>query len=358
MPMGLDIDARMANRGNTGGNVWPRTGMPTTATSPFTDLPMTVPMPMPMPSMPAPTARPPMPGVRDNMMRPRLPQRPPLTGPRNDLYGGYTSAQLLANPALVSRLGRPAAARWQARTPSAPPGSTGPMPQGPLDTEVITPSPTPSSPPSGPPFMPGADGRPIGAPPLPSPPTGPPGGMPASGVNEFLDPMMMFLSAVPAMRMNTTRSISDAMAQAGGTGNRWGTSAQRTAGQIGAEAGMQENAMLQSLLADYANRSEDRALQATGQATGLGALLDQMAQSRVNVPFGVGQYEQGRQDDIQRLLFNDFQANRLGWLGPMLQAAMSQGAGSPGSPGQIINVPNNDSERGAVDWLTLLAGFL
>lgn len=348
--MGPDIEARMAN--NSGAAPWRRTGMPTTATVPpssdytyrFNDMPpLQVPIGGTMPM------RPPMPGVRS---------RPPLAGPHNDLYGGYTSAQLLATPALASRLGRNAAARWQARGaaggPPTPPG--GPAPSSPVPGPPLPGGPAPS----GPFFMPGDDGRPIGAPPLPppSPSTGPPGGYPASGVNEFLDPMMMFLSAVPAMRQNTTRAISDAMAQAGGTGNRWGTSAQRTAGQIGAESAMQENAMLQGLLADYANRSEDRALQATGQATGLGALLDQMAQSRIALPFGVGQYEQGRQDDLQRLLFSDWQSNRLGWLGPMLQAAMSQGAGSPGSPGQIINVPNNDAEHGTVDWLTLLAGFL
>lgn len=184
-----------------------------------------------------------------------------------------------------------------------------------------------------------------------------PGGFgPAQG-NEFLDPMMMFFSALPAMRMNTTRRIGDAMADAGFTGNRWGTSAQRTAGQIGAEAGMQENAMLQGLLADYANQQENRALQATGQGMNLGGLLDQMAQGRIQVPFGVGGWEQARQDDLARLLFEDFERNKHGWLPMMLNFAGSQGAGSPGSPGQIIQVPGEPSKPGAIDWARVLADF-
>lgn len=166
--------------------------------------------------------------------------------------------------------------------------------------------------------------------------------------------MMMFLSAVPGMRMNTQRAIGDAMATAGGTGNRWGTSAQRTAGEIGAESAMQENAMLQGMLANYANQQENRALQATGQGMGLGGMLDQMAQSRVQLPFQVGQYEQQRQDNLANTQFQDWSANRLGWLGPMLQAAMSQGAGSPAQPGQIYQTSTAGSP-GASDYLTLLA---
>ena len=276
---------------------------------------------------------------------------------RNDLYGGYTSAQLLADPSLVSRLGGHAAVRWAARPgttpgggPIVPPGAAGPMPQGPTAGPPVgsiwPPAGPPLPPPSGPPFMPGAPGMPPVV-----------GGGFGGQDNDFLDPIMQFLSAVPVMRHNTSRAIADAMAQAGGTGNRWGTSAQRTAGQIGAESAMSENALLTNLLADFANRSEDRALQATGQATNFGALMDQLARNRIEVPFGVGQYEQGRQDDIARLLFGDWSANRLGWLGPMLQFAGSQGAGSPGSPGQIIQVPGEAAKPGAIDWARVLAEF-
>jgi hypothetical protein len=175
--------------------------------------------------------------------------------------------------------------------------------------------------------------------------------------NEFTDPMMMFLSAVPAMRLNTQKQISDAVSQAGMSGNRWGTSAQRAVGQIGAEAGMQENALLSSLLSDYANNQENRALQATGQGMQLGGLLDQLAKDRVQMPFGVGAYEQGRQDDFAKRAYEDFEQNKLGWLDRFLPAAASQGAGSPAQPGQIISVPGEAAKPGGADWLTLLAGL-
>jgi hypothetical protein len=190
-----------------------------------------------------------------------------------------------------------------------------------------------------------------------------PGGPPAGwddghggAQNEFTDPMQMFMSAIPAMRLNTEKQIADAMAQAGGTGNRWGTSAQRTAGQIGAESGMQENALLQSMLSNFANQQENRALQATGQGTALGALQDQMARDRIGTESGVGMWEQGRADNFSNTAFQDWSQNRLGWLGPFLQAAMSQGAGSPAQPGQIYST-TTPSQPGGADWLTLLAGL-
>jgi hypothetical protein len=279
-----------------------------------------------------PTARPPV-------------VRAPL--PRGgDLYGGYTVAQLTANPALVARLAPHAAQRWAARAPAA----------------VATPAvPTPAAP-----GTPITEGPPVGtfAPgPVPAAPGPGQGGPPAGwnygqggAANEFTDPMQMFMSAIPGMRLNTQKQIADAMATAGGTGNRWGTSAQRTAGQIGAESAMQENAMLQSLLSNYANNQENRALQATGQGTALGALQDQMAQNRIGTEAGLGQYEQNRQDQFANTRFQDWSANRLGWLGPMLQFAGQQGAGSPPSAGQIYTT-QTAGEPGGADGLTLLANL-
>ena len=153
------------------------------------------------------------------------------------------------------------------------------------------------------------------------------------------------------------KQIGDAMASAGFTGTRWSTTAGRAAGEIGAEYAMQENALLQKLLYDYSNDQENRALQATGLGMGEARLEDELAANRVTLPFGVGAWEQGRQDDFSRTLFDEWDRNRLGWLGPMLNAAMSQGAGSPGSPGSVIQVPGQPAKPGVADWLTLLGGL-
>lgn len=272
-------------------------------------------------------------------------RRPPVrraTG--GPLYGGYSEQQLTADPSLVARLGRAGAARWAGAHPATPalPPTTAPAPgpTGGVTTQPVTEQPPTSN---------GAPGPPVGGPFVPFP-------QPSGGPSDLTDPMMMFMSAIPAMRLNSTKNIGDAMAQAGFTGNRWGSSAMRTAGQIGAEEGLQENALLQSLLNQYANNQENRALQATQQGAQVGGLLDQLAGNRITLPASIGQYEQGRQDDIARMLFGDWQQNRLGWLGPFLQAAAGQGAGSPGSPGQIYTT-TTPGKPGASDWLTLLGSL-
>lgn len=266
---------------------------------------------------------------------------------RADLYGGYTAAQLTANPSLVNKLGPAGAAKWRARGAGAP--------------DVTSPSPVaPSAPPTPGAPVGGSGGGAVGGPsPVGQPYVPTPGApnTPGPFYNEFTDPFAMFFSAIPTMRMNTTRQIGDAVAQAGFTGNRWGTSTQNTVGQIGAEAAARENAMLQGMLADFANNQENRALGASGYAVGVGNALEEAARNRVTVPFGVGAYEQGRQDDIQRLLFQDWAQNRLGWLGPALDFAGRQGAGSPGSPGQVIQVPGEPAKPGAIDWARVLAEF-
>lgn len=301
--------------------------------------------------VPPVSTRPPvggMGGSSNNTLAPRRPNRPALPTGAGQLYGGYTEQQLLANPALVSHLGSPAAAKWAA----AHPGGTG-------GTGAPTPAPAPAAPTPAPnPFTPGPG---TGAPPTSAPvgppmPTAPYPGAASGGPNDLSDPMNLFLSTIPAMRLNSQQQIGDAMANAGFTGNRWGSSAMRTAGQIGAEEGMSENALLQKTLSDYANQQANRALQADQQGAQLGGLYDQLAQSRLQLPFQIGQYEQGRQDDLSKLLFQQWDQNKLGWLGPFLQAASSQGAGSPGTPGQIYTTTTPGSP-GAADWATLLANL-
>src|SRR3990167_3652989 len=223
---------------------------------------------------------------------------------------------------------------------------------------------------SAPPAAPGSPGPPVGgpSPPVVSPQSGAPtplnpafppgagqaGGMPMPG--SFNDPFAMFMSAVPGMRVNTQRQIGEGMANAGFTGNRWGSSAMNAAGQIGAEGAMMENALLQKTLYDYANQAENRALQATGMGMGFGQQMDEMARERVTLPFQIGQYEQGRQDDLGQQAYADWDKNKLGWLPLMLGAISGQGPGSPGSAGQIYTTTEPGKEGGA-DWVKLLASF-
>lgn len=196
----------------------------------------------------------------------------------------------------------------------------------------------------------GSPGGGQGYPGMPQP--GGPGSPIMPGGQDFRDPMMSFLSAVPLMNLNMRKQIDDAMGQSGMTGNRWSTSAQNTAGQIGAENALAQNAMFTNALTGYANDQENRALQASGMGMQLGQMFDQQAQDRVKLPFQIGAYEQGRQDDFSKMAYDDFDRNRLGWLPTMLSAASGQ---SGGSSGTLVPVPGQPAKPGAADYMTLLA---
>ena len=170
----------------------------------------------------------------------------------------------------------------------------------------------------------------------------------------FNDPFQGVLSMIPTMNANLQNQIGGAMASAGLTGNRYGTFAAERAGELGAENAMAQNAMLNQAYLDYANQRENRALQATGQATGLGGLLDQIQQSQITTPFQVGAWEQGRQDGFGQLGLQQFNQDKLGWLPYLLQAATSQGAGSPG---QIYQTQGSAPKPGALDYLGILGSL-
>lgn len=176
-------------------------------------------------------------------------------------------------------------------------------------------------------------------------------GMPQPQGYSFDDAYNVFLSAAPVMQANAQRQIADSMATAGFTGNRWSSSAEQKAGEIGAETAMQQNALLNQLLYGMTEQDKNRALQATQQGIGLGGMLDQQAQDRVRLPFEVGQYEQGRQDRYAGMAYDDFERNKLGWLPMLLQGAMSQGSGSPG---QIYQTQGEPAKPGALDWFNAL----
>lgn len=234
--------------------------------------------------------------------------------------------------------------------PAPPPGTPGTPTPG-------TPSPSAAATPFQP-FQPQAPGGGGGAQrsPWDMPPMMPQQGGSAPQAGNFDDPFNQFLSAVPLMNLNMNKQISDAMAQAGFGGTRYGTAAMGKAGEIGAENSLAQNQMLTSMLSDFANKSKDRQLQATGMSAGIGGLLDQMQQNRVGTLAGLGQTEQGRQDQFANTRFQDWSTNRLGWLPLLVQAFSGQHAGSPGQmfTTQTPGTPSTISQYGPL--LTALLG--
>jgi hypothetical protein len=223
--------------------------------------------------------------------------------------------------------------------PGGGPASPG-SPQGPIGTA-----------PGGGPPIPGVGVRPTG------PGVGGPGmpGQQGGGVPpDFTDPLLAFMAAVPGMNANAYKQIGGAMADAGFTGNRFSTYAAGKAGEIGAKNSLDQNAMLLSALNQMTNQREDRALQATGMSLTAAQLQEQMAQNRLMLPFQIGQYEQGRQDDYGRMAYEDFERNKLGWFPYLLQAAQGVGTGSPGQ----VYTTQTPGKPGAVDWLTALGPLL
>jgi hypothetical protein len=224
--------------------------------------------------------------------------------------------------------------------PVVNPANAAPGPGAPRPTGPGAPPPV-AGPPAPPPFVPNAGGPGGQAPPpqgyaggyAPPPPQNP--GQPPQGsynAESFNDPMNSFLAAVPMMNLNMKQQIGDAMATAGFDGNRYGTSAMNTAAQIGAQNSLAQNQLLQQTLSDFANKQQDRALTADQLGLQSASLQDQIRQNQLTTPFMMAQYEQGRQDNFSNQAYQDFEHNKLGYLPMLLQAANSQGAGSPGTP--------------------------
>lgn len=177
---------------------------------------------------------------------------------------------------------------------------------------------------------------------------------------DFNDVYNMFLSTVPVMEAEAKRQINSAMANAGFTGNRYSSSAMNTAGQIGADTALKQNQMLNELLYGQANKDLDRQMMAIQQEMQLGQLTEQGAKDRLAQLFGFGSWEQGRMDDMAMKYYQDFEQNKYGFLPMLLQAAMSQGAGSPGSPGSIAQIMTSPGREPDVppELLTGILGLL
>lgn len=270
----------------------------------------------------------------------------------------------------------PSGGRWR---PNRTPTQVAPKPSpSPLPAPMPRPTPAPSGPVlagkppvaggkprpgiGGKPTRPGFGGKPSPTPsgPAPNPWGMPPPALPGSGLpgqspmpGDFNDPFASLLAAAPLMELNAQKQIAGAMADAGFTGNRWGSFAAGKAGEIGAETAMAQNKMLLDTLYNTSQSAEDRALQATGMGMQLGGMLDRQMQDRFMVPWQLGAWEQGRQDDFGRFAYQDFENNKLGWLPFLGNLAGGVGAGSPGQ----IYTTNTPGSPGAADWLPILASL-
>ena len=231
-------------------------------------------------------------------------------------------------------------------------------------------------PPPGPPMTP--------APPMSVAPGGPqqPPAMPdffGAGLNAARD---AYLSQVPVMQADMKSSIGDAMATAGFGGNRFSTSAMKSAADVGANAGLRQNALMGQLLGDATERGLDRALQSTGMSMDDNYRYNQMGwQGNENAQdrqlraigmqpdfwrtqqdlrrqpmldlFNMGQWEQGRQDMFSLLPFQDWQNNRYGLLPDIM--GMVGGVGGPSL--QQPTQTSTPGGTGAIDWLNLINAF-
>lgn len=173
--------------------------------------------------------------------------------------------------------------------------------------------------------------------------------------NPATDPWKLFEQMVPVMNLNRDKQIGDAMATAGMDGNRWSTYSAGRAGQIGAETSLAQDALLGQLVNQFANNQEDRSLQGARLGLDSAALQEQMTQNRMTLPFQFGQYEQGRQDRFSQAAYDDFERNKLGWLGLLLHSADQQGAGSPGQI-YTTQTPGSPGVAGYADLIRAIFG--
>jgi hypothetical protein len=100
----------------------------------------------------------------------------------------------------------------------------------------------------------------------------------------------------------------------------------------------------------------DRMLQAAGLGISAGQAQDQMAQDRLRLPFQIGSWEQGRQDEFSRLPYDEFMQSRLGFLPQLFDLIASQG-GTGGMSGQY-GMQTTSGSPGFMDYLGAFAPYL
>lgn len=166
--------------------------------------------------------------------------------------------------------------------------------------------------------------------------------------------MDVYRSSVPVMQDAMKTAVGGAMADAGFSGNRFGSYAMDRAAQEGSRAGLQQNQLLSDLLYRQTNADQDRALQAAGLASQHGQAEDRMQLDRMRQLAELGMWEQGRQDQFSRLPYEDFQRNMLGFLPMLAQMAQAPGTATQGVWGQN----QTGGSPGFIDYAAALAPLL
>lgn len=177
----------------------------------------------------------------------------------------------------------------------------------------------------------------------------------AQGLDQFYDPYALYASALPMIQQGMEDRISQGMASAGFSGNRFGTSAQRVAAQEGVRASNEANQLLMSTLYGQANSDLDRALQASGMGLQAGQMQEEAARQRFQAMFPMAAWEQGRQDQFAQQGHDDYYMQMQWPLQLLAQFAGSQSGGSGGTPVQTVT---QQARPGAVDWLSALGPIL
>lgn len=195
----------------------------------------------------------------------------------------------------------------------------------------------------------GGDPRRATAPPVTTPPPDAPGG----STEQFYDPYLLYLATLPLFQRQAREGVEKGLAEAGFTGNRWGSAAAGTVARETANAEQMANQFLVKTLYDHANRDQDRALQGTRLGLDYMALMDAVTNNRLDQLFKFGTWEQGRQDDFFKFFWDDFRENQYGLL-PLL-LGFAGGQGQP-MPGDTIFDPGQGG-RGLLDWLALFYGM-
>lgn len=300
-----------------------------------------------------PSAPMPAPRVPDWVFQPRPAASPAPGPPRGGSAapngGAMTRPNANARPNRHPAPRQPPPARPGARPPRGAPGAGAPGASAPgIPGPAAGPGGPPPPPP--PPTSPPPPGAPPGAPPAGAPPPGLPAPPMSQGMTDIYD---VYKSAIPIMAQERDDQISQAMAAAGLSGNRFSSSAQKTAGDIGAQTALRQNQLLTNLMFEQGNRDLDRALSATNTSLQATSLQDQLERNRLDALFRFGGWEQGRQDEFSRMAYEDWDRNKYGLLPLLIQFANGQSGGSGPTP-YTVTQPGS---QGAADWLTLLAGL-
>ena len=175
------------------------------------------------------------------------------------------------------------------------------------------------------------------------------GGFASGGQSTAPNPLDVFGDLGRYLEDVRDENVWSALSTAGATGNRYGSHALRTAAEVGGDTALEMQAQLSNLLYNTFLQNQGFALQAALGAPGLALAGNTLDLSRLGALQDFSLFEQGRGDDISRILFETFNNNQYGLLPLLLQGAFG-GSQTP----SLFGFPTAGSSS-ADNWLALLA---